>query len=129
MVGEPRWWSRWVRWGMWLAFVAGWSAALLTSLPIVARDAVLPESYGFSAGKLLHVTAYAAFTVLTVLLPLPARLRWLLVGFVSLHAFGTEFLQQFVDRTPSWLDVGIDHLGIAAGLVVSWPWWRPPPAS
>jgi hypothetical protein len=38
-----------------------------------------------------------------------------------LHAFATEYLQQFVElRTGSLLDVGIDHAGLAAGLLAAW---------
>ena len=51
----------------------------------------------------------------------------LLLAFLSLHAFGTEFLQQFVpERGPSLVDVGIDHVGLAIGLAASWRWWRRP---
>jgi len=63
-------------------------------------------------------------TVLTGLLKVPLSRRWLLVCFLSLHALGTEFFQQFVpERYPSWTDVGWDHIGIVLGLIVSWGWW------
>jgi VanZ family protein len=116
----------WLRWAVWAAFGVAWSAALLTTFPVSARDAVLPTAVGFSAGKLLHVGGYAAFAALTALLPVSRPWRWLLLAFVSLHAFGSEFLQQFVDRTPSLLDVGLDHAGIALGVAVTWPRWRAP---
>jgi VanZ family protein len=70
------------------------------------------------------VTAYATFAILSGWLFLPGRWRWLMLAFISLHAFGTEFLQRYVpERGPSLWDVGIDHIGIAIGLVLSSKWW------
>lgn len=118
---KPR--SSTLRWSLWLGFTALWTAALLTQLPLFARDAVVSEDIGFSLGKLLHVAAYAVFTSLTALLPLPLRWRWALLGFLSFHAMATEYLQQFVERSGSWLDVGLDHVGIVVGVVVMWKRW------
>jgi VanZ family protein len=116
---SPRW-----RWLVWIAFVLLWTTALLTTFPITVRDALLPEDAGFPAGKTLHVVAYAIFTVLSGWVGVPGRRRWLLLAFVSFHAFATEFFQQFVERTPSWADVGLDHVGLVIGLALSWRWWR-----
>ena len=110
-------------WLLWGGFAVLWTAALLTTFPVEARDAVLPEQYGFSAGKALHVAAYAVFAVLTGRLDVPSPWRWALLGFLSLHAAGTECLQRLVDRTPSWADVGLDHLGIALGVALTWRRW------
>ena len=114
-------------WALWLLYAAAWSAALLTTLPIKIRDAVVPEEHYFSASKLLHVFAFAAFAFLTSRLP---SWRRTMLAVVILHGPRTEFLQQFTERTPSLMDVGFDWIGVALGVVVTWPRWRraDPPA-
>jgi VanZ family protein len=108
-------------WRLWLLYAAAWSAALLTTFPLEAREAIVPEEYGFSAGKLLHVTAYAGFTFLTSRLPCWRRT---MLAAVILHGPLTEFLQQFVDRSASLTDVGLDWLGVMLGLLSAWTSWR-----
>jgi len=116
-----------LRWLLWALYLLCWSAALLTPQPVRAADALLPEQALFSSFKVVHVSAYAGLAILTGWLPVRLRQRWLLLLVVSAHAFGTEFFQQFVpERYASWEDVGLDHLGIALGLALSWRWWRPP---
>ncbi len=58
-------------------------------------EAVTPSALHFPAAKFLHVSAYAFLTLYLSWLPL-RRGRWLLLAFLSLHAAGTEFVQQFV---------------------------------
>ena len=112
------------RWILWLVYLVAWSAALLTPFPDVLADATLPAPTHFRAAKTLHVAAYALLTVLTGWLRLPAPYRWYMLLLISAHAFGTEFLQQFVPlRGPSLRDVGLDHLGLLLGVFLSWPWW------
>jgi VanZ family protein len=108
-------------WGVWLLYVASWSAALLTTRPIEIRDALFEEEYHYVASKTLHVAAYAIFAVLTSLLP--SRRRTMLV-LVVLHGPLTEFLQLFVERTGRLTDVGFDWCGVALGVLVTWPRWR-----
>ena len=84
----------------------------------------------FLLSKLFHVSDYALMAVLTAWLPAPRRLRGLLLLFLSAHAMGTEFVQQLVattwKRTGTWHDIGLDHVGIALGLALTWKWWRRP---
>jgi VanZ family protein len=109
---------------VWALFLAGWTSALLTPEPVEIADAVLPPETVFSASKLLHVAAYAVLAVLTGWLPVSARVRWLLLLVLSAHTLATEYLQGFVPtRTASWLDVGIDHVGIGIGIGITWKWW------
>ncbi len=69
--------------------------------------------------------AYAFLTVFISWLPL-RRWRWLLLAFLSLHAVGTEFFQQFVPgRTGKLTDVVIDHAGMLLGLALTWKRWAP----
>ncbi len=118
--GMPQGW-RWLLWG---AFVAVWTTALLTTEPVHVARAVLAPPVIFPTAKLLHVAAYSLFAILSGWLFIPGRLRWLLLVFMSLHAAGTEFFQRYVpERGPSLWDVGIDHAGIAIGLLISCKWW------
>jgi hypothetical protein len=132
----PRPW----RLALWLAFVISWTAALLMPAPEqVAKALLVPffmsrdEFKGMGQplmvfSKSVHVAAYALFAILSGWLHVPWRSRWLLLVFLSLHGFGTEFFQNFVvSRHPSLRDVGLDHLGLALGLALSWKWWLQKP--
>jgi VanZ family protein len=113
-----------LRWFIWFIYTAAWTTALLTPHPVYVANAVLPKEHKVYAFKSLHIAGYAVLTILTGLLKVPLSWRWLLVCFLSVHAFGTEFFQQFVpERYSSWTDVGWDHIGIVLGLIVSWRWW------
>jgi VanZ family protein len=121
-------WRVWSRWLVWTVFVAVWTFALLVPRPhrFAPSEAVL--EYQFSISKTLHVTAYALFAVLSAALPVSSRRRWRLVAFMSAHAFFTEFGQIFAEeRHPSLRDVGIDHVGMVLGMLLSWKWWRRQP--
>src|SRR5436190_21340341 len=111
-------------WTLWLVYAGAWTTALLTMFPIVVRDAVLPQEFRFPAAKTLHFVAYAVFAGLTSFMPVTVpRRRWLLL-IVVLHAPTSEFLQQFVDRTPALADVGIDLAGITLGVLLTCKrWW------
>ncbi|MFL5242610.1 MAG: VanZ family protein [Gemmataceae bacterium] len=112
------------RMALWLLYLASWSLALLTPRPIEVAQAVLPPETSFYYGKSLHVCAYAGLTVLTGWLLVCHRCRWLLLLGVSLHAFATEYLQNYVPlRTGSWRDVGLDHIGIVLGFALTRTWW------
>ncbi len=132
IVSEPRKWqwrtglAPYTRWLVWGTFALAWTVALLTKLPIEMRNSVIQsDELRFSASKLLHMSAYATLVVLTSWLRVGRGWRWALLGLLSVHAMGTEYLQQFVDRTPSWYDVGFDHVGIVVGLACTWKRWWP----
>jgi VanZ family protein len=109
----------------WCLCIALWTTALLTIFPMHVGRAVMPEAFHFPAAKFLHVSAYAFLTVYLKWLPL-RRGRWLLLAFLSLHAFGTEFCQQFVPGRHGVLsDVLIDHLGLALGMILTRKCWLP----
>jgi len=119
----PRW--RLVRWLALLLVLTVWTMALLTPQPVQAAQAVLPPEMEFPTAKTLHVGAYAFLTVLACRLPRGGPCRWLPLAVLSLHGLGTEYLQQFVEsRCGCWQDVGLDHVGIALGLLVGWIGWR-----
>jgi VanZ family protein len=97
---------------------------LLTPHPAVIADTLLGEENAFYASKTLHVSAYAIMAFLSGWLRVRSAWRQVLLGFLSLHALGTEFFQYFVPyRYPSWTDVGWDHIGIIWGIILSWRWW------
>jgi VanZ family protein len=111
-------------WLSWLLAVALWTSGLLTTLPVRVKDAVLPPEAGYHAAKALHVSAYAVLAGTAAWLIPGSRLRFLPILFLSLHGFGTEFLQTFVEGRHGCLeDVAIDHIGIALGLLLTgWKW-------
>jgi VanZ family protein len=109
----------------WCLCLALWTTSLLTIFPVRVSQAVMPEAFHFPASKLLHISAYTFLTVYLKWLRL-RRWRWLLLAFLSLHAFGTEFFQQFVPGRHGMIsDVLIDHLGIALGLILTRKYWLP----
>ena len=115
-----------MRLALWGLCVVLWTAALLTPQPVQANHRVLEPQTGYSAAKFLHVGAYAFLTAAIPWTGLRGGRRWFLAAFLSLHAAGTEFLQQWVpQRTGSLTDVGLDHLGILLGLC-TWPACAPP---
>ncbi len=118
--------ARW-RWVVWCGFAGLWALALLTPQPVEAGKRLLPAEAMFPAAKSLHVGVYALLTAAAAWLPPYRGLRWLPVALVSLHGCGTEFFQQFVPSRHGCLeDVGIDHVGLALGLLLTLPRWRRP---
>jgi len=112
---------------IWIIYTAMWTTALLTPQPARIADEVLTRENAFYASKTLHVSCYAGLAILSGWLRARSPWRWLLLIFLSAHALGTEFAQRFVPhRTPSWGDVGWDHLGIVFGILLSWRWWTAP---
>jgi VanZ family protein len=107
----------------WCLCVGLWTAALLTTTPVRAGEAVVPHVMHFPLAKFLHVSAYAFLTLYVSWLPL-RRWRWALLAFLSLHAAGTEYFQQFVPGRHGQVgDVLIDHVGIVLGLALNWRRW------
>jgi VanZ family protein len=125
----PRW-----LWAVWVLYLVVWTAALLRPEPARVKHDVLPEQAQFPAAKALHVGSYALLAALACWLPIRPGRRWPLFALLSLHAFGTEFLQRFVElRTGCLSDVAIDHAGLAVGLLAAWriraAWKRPAQAT
>lgn len=114
-----------MRWLVWGAFVVLWTAALLVPRPSRFAPSEVVVEHAFGISKTLHVSAYALFAMMSAALPVSGRRRWVLVLFMSAHAFLTEFGQIFSEeRHPSLSDVGIDHIGIALGMLCTWTWRR-----
>jgi VanZ family protein len=116
------------RWLVWSAFVVGWTASLLIPIPVKAEESGLKSrEVLFYFAKTVHVSAYALFAVLTGWLRVPARQRCWLLAFLLAHAAGTELLQALLEtgRTGRVQDALLNTLGITAGMVLSWRWWRP----
>jgi hypothetical protein len=126
-MAEPRGFHPGLRWLVWILYGIAWSLALLTPQPVTLRNEVIhDETLGLIAAKTLHVAAYAVWVILTAWLPAPCRTRWLLLIVISAHAFATEYFQGMVPlRTPSWADIGWDHLGLILGIFVAWRRLRP----
>jgi VanZ family protein len=108
-------------WALWGLYLAAWTAALLRPEPARVNTEVLPPRAQFPAAKALHVGSYALLAALACWPPARPGRRWLVFAALSCHAFATEFLQQFVElRSGSLADVGIDHAGLAVGLLAAW---------
>jgi VanZ family protein len=117
---RPAW--RWLVWGI---LVALWTTALVLPLP-EDRNWPIAISPGrkYLLAKTGHVGAYAVMTILSGWLPVPLRFRLPLLFFLMAHAAATEWVQlNFSNRTGTVEDVVLDHMGIAAGLIISWKWW------
>jgi VanZ family protein len=110
---------------VWLVFLMAWTAALVTPQPVHVSQATLPEEARFPVGKTLHVSAYALLCMLTAWQRFPLRWRPLLLIALSAHAGLTELIQRWVpERTGSWDDVALNHVGLYLGVVLAWRWWR-----
>jgi len=110
----------------WCLCVALWTVALLSIFPVRVGQAVTPSALHFPAAKCLHISVYAFLIVYLKWLPLGRCWRWLLLAFLSLHAAGTEFGQQFVaGRHPSFHDVLLDPFGLMLGMALTWKRWLP----
>jgi hypothetical protein len=117
------------RWLIWLAVVLAWTVALEVSVP--KHEALEQGPAEMSLRKIIaktaHLSVYAGLTVLSTWPPLPARYRWLMAFFLTAHAWGTEWLQELLHpifgRGGSLDDVGLDMLGIAFGVALTWKKW------
>ena len=107
-----------------LVSLVAWTIGLLMPIPHGSTEALGGDLNKLIFSKVLHALAYAYLTVLGGLLILTTRQRWFVLAFLSFHGFATEFLQTFVNRNGCLRDVGVDHIGIALGLIASWPRWR-----
>ncbi len=138
--GRPNRWAARARWLVWLLYATAWTAALLAPSPdeyyrafrswlgLPPPPPAAAEMQEFIISKTLHVSAYFVLTLLTAWLQVRRPWRWAMLALLSLHAFGTELGQMLVEtRHPSLRDVGLDHAGIAAGILLSWAWWRARP--
>jgi hypothetical protein len=125
--GERRDRRRKALWGGlgWCICIVLWTLGLLTTAPMRAGEALTPTALHFPAAKTLHVCVYAFLLIYAAWLPV-GRWSWLFLVFLSLHAGGTEYLQQYVPgRHGTLRDVLIDHIGLLLGLALTWKRWIP----
>jgi hypothetical protein len=116
-------------WQIWAAILIVWTVGLEFPVwepdDIPAREFVL--TLKFIVGKTLHLCMYAVLAAMATWLPIPARFRWLMMYFLMAHAWATEMLQQLLHpwfkRGGNLEDVGIDILGIAIGVALTWKRW------
>jgi hypothetical protein len=112
--------------GLWVAAAALWTVGLVMPDPHQYTGNALSEEAFFTIGKTLHVSAYAFLAFLGLQLRLSGWFRWLPILFLSLHAFGTEWVQWAfpeLNRTGSLRDVALDHFGILLGLAAAGACW------
>ena len=116
--------KRWL-WAAWGGCLAVWTVALTTTFPVYIHDAILPtDPAGIPVAKVLHFCAYAFLAGFAALLRPAGAWRWLILLLLLEHGVATEFIQGFVPkRGPDVRDIVIDHLGVALGAALTWPWW------
>jgi VanZ family protein len=117
---RPSW--RWLAWGIYVLLLT--TALVLPMTAVGNWPVTISPSRKFLLAKTGHVCAYALMTILSGWLRIPIRFRLPLLFFLMAHAAVTEWIQlNLSNRTGTLDDVVLDHLGIAAGLVLSWKWW------
>jgi VanZ family protein len=123
-------WSLRARWGVWIAFTALWTAALVApvgKIEALRTESVLSGDVRILIAKILHALAYAAWTILTGSLAPRTGGRFALLYFLMTHAALTEYIQlRWSGRDGCLRDVLIDHAGILLGLLLSWKRWTRP---
>lgn len=78
---------------------------------------LISPSLGWITAKILHLGIYALLALFASILPGSPSFKLTCFIILTMHAFATEFLQQWVkERTGSLSDVAIDLLGVALGL-------------
>lgn len=118
-----------LRWLLWLGYVIIWTALLTTPLPESVEWPLFdpPVTEKYLLAKIGHVCAYALLAILTGWLGAGFSARLLLLFFLMAHASATEWVQlHLANRTGTVTDVVLNHLGVLAGLVMSWRWWAQP---
>ena len=115
-------------WACWWLLLILWTIGLLRPEPIQLQHQLIPSSLGWIIAKGLHLGVYALLALFASLLPGSSSFKLICFIILMVHAFATEFLQQWVkERTGSLSDVAIDLLGVALGLGM-WKlycWFRP----
>lgn len=115
------------RWLVWGAYFLVW-AYLLTFFDVPdslvrVTEAVMPTRR-FYVAKAVHLSGYAAFAALSGWLCVRQRYRPLLLFVLMIHGSATEICQEaFTNRDARLLDVGLNHVGVFIGFVLTWKWW------
>lgn len=118
-----------LRWLLWFGYVAIWTALLTTPFPESVEWPLFdpPVTEKYLIAKIGHVCAYALMAILTGWLRTGWQARLLLLFFLMAHGSVTEWVQlHLANRTGTVMDIVLNHLGILAGLVLSWKWWTQP---
>lgn len=107
----------------WLTVLAAWTVLLVLPGSVFPPPPQLTPR--LSAGKVLHVTAYAMLAGAVGWLGVSDGGRWRLIALLLLHGALTEQVQSFVPRREgSLVDVGLNHAGVVIGAAVAgraWP--------
>ncbi len=115
-------------WACWWLILILWTIGLLRPEPIHLQHQLIPSPLGWIIAKGLHLGVYAVLAFFASLLPGSSSFKLICFIILMVHAFATEFLQQWVkERTGSLSDVAIDLLGVALGLAlrILYCWFTP----
>jgi len=115
------------RW-LFALFAVLWLLALTLPVPFREPSLLGWQEPPITLAKLLHLVAYACFTMLGAWMQLPPARRGLVLATIAGHAVLSEFLQHlfrtWTGRTGKWTDVALDCAGILIGVALTWKWWR-----
>lgn len=115
-------------WACWWLLLILWTIGLLRPEPIQMQHHLISPSLGWITAKGLHLGVYALLALFACILSGSSSFKLTCLIILMVHAFATEFLQQWVkERTGSLSDVAIDLIGVALGLGL-WKlycWFRP----
>ncbi|NBR04555.1 MAG: hypothetical protein EBT92_02180 [Planctomycetes bacterium] len=103
-------------WACWWLLLILWTIGLLRPEPIQMQHQLISPSLGWITAKGLHLGVYALLALSASILPGSSSFKLACFIILMVHAFATEFLQQWVkERTGSLSDVAIDLLGVVLG--------------
>lgn len=103
-------------WASWWLLLILWTIGLLRPEPIQMQHQLISPSLGWITAKGLHLGVYALLALSASILPGSSSFKLACFIILMVHAFATEFLQQWVkERTGSLSDVAIDLLGVVLG--------------
>ncbi|MSR32715.1 MAG: hypothetical protein EXR99_14545 [Gemmataceae bacterium] len=109
-------WRPWLAWACWAGLLIIWTIGLLRPEPVQAANRYFSPWAAFFLAKGLHLGIYFFLAAIPWFLHSGHKAAGLLITFLAVHAWATEYLQQWIRfRTGSLTDAGIDWAGILLG--------------
>jgi VanZ family protein len=114
-----------IRRALWVVFLLAWTVALVVPVFVFPPSLAHGSVATIPLGKILHVSCYAGLAATVPAIVRRWRSAWGVLLALSLHTIATELIQAFVPtRGPSLFDVGLDHIGLTVGVLLTWPSWN-----
>ena len=91
------------------------------SVAYLSLTPTLPKPVGLLDDKIQHFAAYALLSLLVILSLNKTLSAWKLALLAALYGGLMEVLQTYAPgRSPEWLDLVANTMGVAMGLAVAW---------